>query len=70
VIVIISSNKADFSAAIFSAIQTALFNNIVFERPNEVSFSNNDLSNVSFAGSDVTRVGFGDKIEISQLHTF
>jgi uncharacterized protein YjbI with pentapeptide repeats len=42
--------------------KTTYFNNTVFEQPNKVTFDNSDLSNVSFAGSDITRIRFGDKI--------
>jgi hypothetical protein len=41
------------------------FKYTIFEQPNKVTFDvddNNNLSNVSFADSDITRIRFGDKI--------
>jgi hypothetical protein len=38
------------------------FKHAIFGQPNKVIFDDNDLSNVSFAGSDITRIRFGDKI--------
>jgi uncharacterized protein YjbI with pentapeptide repeats len=39
-----------------------LFRETLFEQPNKVTFDNNNLSNVSFADSDIARIRFGDKI--------
>lgn len=39
-----------------------LFRYTLFEQQNKVTFGDNDLSKVSFAGSDVTRIRFGDGI--------
>jgi hypothetical protein len=39
-----------------------LFNYIIFEQPNNVTFAESNLSKVSFAGSDIARIRFGDKI--------
>ena len=38
------------------------FRNVTFEQQNKVRFDDNDLSNVSFADSDVTRIRFGNGI--------
>jgi hypothetical protein len=35
------------------------FRNVTFEQQNKVKFDDNDLSNVSFADSDITRIRFG-----------
>jgi hypothetical protein len=43
-------------------VQKAFFTNTLFEQPNKVTFNNNNLSNVSFADSDITRIRFGDEI--------
>jgi hypothetical protein len=56
------SNEASFSGATFSNDKPGtFFNYIIFEKPSKVIF-NGDLSNISFAGSDITRIRFGDKI--------
>jgi hypothetical protein len=41
---------------------TTLFNYRIFEQPNKFSFDKNNLSKASFAGSDITRIRFGDKV--------
>ena len=38
------------------------FNYIIFGQPNKVLFEKNNLSKVSFANSDITRIRFGDKV--------
>jgi Pentapeptide repeats (9 copies) len=40
-----------------------LFNYTVFEEPNEAEFDTNDLSKVSFANSDITKIRFSDKVK-------
>jgi hypothetical protein len=68
------SNKADFSRATFSNKayfyedtfssnkDETRFNYITFEQPNKVIFGKCDLSKVSFADSDITRIRFGEEI--------
>jgi Pentapeptide repeats (9 copies) len=57
------SNEADFTEAKFSSNKgETLFKYIILEQPNKVTFSKNNLSKVSFVGSDITRIRFGDKI--------
>lgn len=43
-------------------MSTTNFNNVMFEKPNEVVFDVRDMSNVSFKDSDVTRIRFSDKV--------
>ncbi len=38
------------------------FTYVTFEQQNKVKFDDNDLSNVSFADSDITRIRFGNGI--------
>jgi hypothetical protein len=52
--------EANFSKNEFGTI--ALFSHVLFEQQNKIVFNDNDLSNVSFSGCDITRVRFGDKI--------
>jgi hypothetical protein len=40
-----------------------LFKYTIFEQPNKVIFDTRDLSNVSFAGSDISKVTFTDKVK-------
>jgi uncharacterized protein YjbI with pentapeptide repeats len=57
------SNEADFTEATFSSNKgETLFKYIIFEQPNKVIFSKSNLSKVSFVGSDITKIRFGDKI--------
>jgi uncharacterized protein YjbI with pentapeptide repeats len=57
------SNKAYFTGAKFSSNERKIyFNYTIFEQPNEVAFAYNDLSNVSFHHSDITRIRFGNEI--------
>jgi uncharacterized protein YjbI with pentapeptide repeats len=39
-----------------------LFRYTLFEQPNKVTFDGSDLSKVSFADCDITRIRFGDNI--------
>ena len=43
-------------------LREAFFIHIIFEQPNKVFFNYNNLSKVSFADTDITRIRFGDKI--------
>jgi pentapeptide repeat protein len=52
--------EADFLKSCF--VDKALFRYTLFELQNKVTFDNSNLSNVSFADSDITRIRFGDKI--------
>jgi uncharacterized protein YjbI with pentapeptide repeats len=55
-------NEADFTRAMFSSNESRTFfnfNYIIFEQPNKVSFDENNLTKVSFAGSDITKSYFG-----------
>jgi uncharacterized protein YjbI with pentapeptide repeats len=52
--------EADFLKCCF--VDKALFRYTLFELQNKVTFDNSNLSNVSFADSDITRIRFGDKI--------
>ena len=57
------SNEADFTGASFPSNNgRIIFCHIIFEQPNKVTFSKSNLSKVSFHGSDITRIKFGDKI--------
>jgi hypothetical protein len=57
------SNEADFTGASFPSNKgRIIFCHIIFEQPNKVTFSKSNLSKVSFHGSDITRIKFGDKI--------
>ncbi len=38
------------------------FNYAIFEQPSKVTFENSDVSTVSFSGTDITRIRFGDKV--------
>jgi hypothetical protein len=57
-------NEVRFSAEEKSNIFNGetLFNYTVFERPNKTVFDTHDLSEVSFAGSDISKVIFTDKV--------
>jgi hypothetical protein len=35
---------------------------VLFEQPGKIIFNSNDLSKISFADSDITRIRYGDKI--------
>ena len=39
-----------------------IFRHAIFEQPNKVTFGHSDLSNVSFADTDIPRIRFVDKI--------
>jgi Pentapeptide repeats (9 copies) len=63
----IFSNEAYFSGTKFSNDKPGtFFNYMIFEEPNKVLFEESDLSKVSFAGTDITRIRFGDKIRWSK----
>jgi uncharacterized protein YjbI with pentapeptide repeats len=52
-------NRAYFSGAFNSSTH---FNQVIFEEPSKVTFDLHDMSKVSFANSDITRVRFTDKV--------
>lgn len=58
----IFSNRTDFSGAVFSETWPTLFQSVIFEQPGKVFFNDNNLSNVSFTTSDITRVRFGPRV--------
>ena len=39
------------------------FRGLIFEQPESVRFDDSDLSNVSFADTDIIRIRFDDKIK-------
>jgi uncharacterized protein YjbI with pentapeptide repeats len=40
-----------------------IFRNVTFEQQNKVKFDDNELSNVSFADTDISKIRLGDKVE-------
>jgi Pentapeptide repeats (9 copies) len=66
------SKRAYFNRAKFLASASFLksefkdetfFRYTIFEQSNKVTFDDNNLKNVSFANSDITRIRFGDNVE-------
>lgn len=63
------SNRADFSGSTFSKeayfsgefSAPVLFNYTIFEQPTKVTFDISNMSNVSFANTDITRIRFSER---------
>ena len=62
--------KTDFRGSIFLSKayfsgefnSPTYFNDVIFEEPSKVRFDINNMSNVSFSHSDITRIRFSDKV--------
>jgi hypothetical protein len=57
-------NEASFSANTFQ--YEAYFDTVLFDKANKIYFLGDDLSNISFLKSDVTRIQFTDNAEFSK----